>query len=480
VKDEVTERAELIFTESYARIAGRTDRLFGWLMLVQWAFAVLLSLTISPRVWAGGASSLHVHVYAALLLGGLISSLPWLLIWKRPARIETRMVVACAQMLWSALLIHLSGGRIETHFHVFGSLAILAFYRDARVLVPATTVVAADHFVRGMYWPESVYGVENPEWWRFLEHAAWVTFIDVFLIVHCIQGFNELRDVARRRADVELLSEREREKTVALNQVLSELKESQGALLRSERLAAIGQLAASVAHELRNPLAAVRSAHAYIVRKIESGAGNHPALTEDVRFKQFRGVIERELDACSKIISDLLDFAKARPPTLRPSPLRPLINESFELVPKRQNVALVNDVPADLPFLYCDKDQFRQVFVNLVQNASEAIPEERPGRVVVSAELQADKLAVRVADDGSGMAPEVASKIFQPLFSTKTKGTGLGLAIVQSTIERHGAIVRVESEEQKGTTFVIELLRSSGTPDTINTKKGQGLAHLVG
>src|SRR6185295_11419292 len=125
---------------------------------------------------AGRQSAVHVHVYAAIVLGGLISSLPFLFILTRRGALETRVAVACGQMLWSALLIHLTGGRIETHFHVFGSLAILAFYRDVRVLVPATIVVAGDHFIRGIYWPESVYGITNPEWWRFLEHAAWVVF----------------------------------------------------------------------------------------------------------------------------------------------------------------------------------------------------------------------------------------------------------------------------------------------------------------
>ena len=97
--------------------------------------------------------------WAAWLLGGAITALPVGLAVLRPGRTSTRHVIAAGQMLMSALLIHLSGGRIETHFHVFGSLAFLAFYRDWTVFVPATVVVAADHFLRGLYWPESVYGV---------------------------------------------------------------------------------------------------------------------------------------------------------------------------------------------------------------------------------------------------------------------------------------------------------------------------------
>ena len=103
-------------------------------------------------------------------------------------------------MLISALWIHLTGGRIETHFSVFGSLVILAFYRDWPVLLTATTVVALDHFLRGLFWPQSVYGVLAGAEWRWLEHAAWVVFQDTFLIRFCLEGVREMREMAEREA----------------------------------------------------------------------------------------------------------------------------------------------------------------------------------------------------------------------------------------------------------------------------------------
>lgn len=112
-------------------------------------------------------------------------------------------------MLWSALLIHLMGGRIETHFLIFGSLAFLSFYRDPKVLVTGTVVVAADHFARGIAWPESVYGIVNPEWWRFLEHAWWVVFEVAFLIWACVTGLREMRQLAESGAMIEALAESE-------------------------------------------------------------------------------------------------------------------------------------------------------------------------------------------------------------------------------------------------------------------------------
>ena len=139
-------RAQSRFNAHRQEIFRATDRLFAVLMAGQWAFAIVVALTFSPYAWEGKVKTVHAHVWTAILLGGALSSLPIALALLRPGWVVTRHVIAVAQMLWSALLIHLTGGRIETHFHVFGSLAFLAFYRDWRVLVPATIVVAADHY----------------------------------------------------------------------------------------------------------------------------------------------------------------------------------------------------------------------------------------------------------------------------------------------------------------------------------------------
>jgi len=206
---KIVRRAEERFQIERRRLWLATDRLFGALMVGQWIFAILVAVVFSPYGWEGKAKSVHMHVWTAVLLGGLISSLPLLLIALRPASAITRHVVAAAQMLWSALLIHLTGGRIETHFHVFGSLGILAGYRDWPVLLTATLVVAGDHLARGVLWPESVYGIVNPEWWRFLEHAFWVAFANSFLAVQCLRGVRDMRSIAERGAELEALAEGE-------------------------------------------------------------------------------------------------------------------------------------------------------------------------------------------------------------------------------------------------------------------------------
>jgi diguanylate cyclase (GGDEF)-like protein len=196
-----------LFTQHRRSIFERTDRMFAALMGIQWVAGIVAALWVSPKTWAGPNSQTHIHVWLAVFLGGAISLFPVALALLRPGENSTRYVIATAQMLMSSLLIHLTGGRLETHFHVFGSLAFLAFYRDWRVLVPATVIVAADHFLRGMFWPESVYGVLAVSNWRWLEHAGWVLFEDTFLFIAIKRGMSEMCDIAERTAEGERLNE---------------------------------------------------------------------------------------------------------------------------------------------------------------------------------------------------------------------------------------------------------------------------------
>lgn len=197
------ERAARLLQDYQNAICVRTDRMFAGLMLAQWLAAIIMALTISPLTWAGSVSSYSAHLVAAVLLGGLLTVLPVLLVAVRPGSVVTRFVVATAQMMMSGLLIHLSNGRIETHFHIFGSLAFLMFYRDWRVYIPATLVVVADHLLRGIYFPLSVYGAVSDPLLRTLEHGWWVIFENAFLIYACVQSQREMREMADRRAELE-------------------------------------------------------------------------------------------------------------------------------------------------------------------------------------------------------------------------------------------------------------------------------------
>lgn len=196
-----------LFNEHHQTIYKRTDHMFAVLMILQWLAGIAAAYWISPKSWIGVTSQTHLHVWGALFLGGAISSLPIVLTLTQPGRALTRYSVAVGQMLMGALLIHLMGGRLETHFHVFGSLAFLSFYRDWRVLVPATIVVAADHFLRGVFWPQSVYGVITASEWRWLEHAGWVLFENTFLFIAIKHSIREMWNIAERTAESENMNE---------------------------------------------------------------------------------------------------------------------------------------------------------------------------------------------------------------------------------------------------------------------------------
>lgn len=244
-------RATELFHASQQSIFQHTDRLFAWLMVCQWVAGVAAAVIISPRTWTGAQSHVHIHVIAALLLGGFVTALPVFLTITQPGKAMTRHVVAIGQMLMSALLIHLTGGRIETHFHVFGSLAILAFYRDWRVLVSASIVVVVDHLWRGIFWPQSVYSVATAPVWRSLEHGWWVIFEVTFLTISIRKSLGEALNIAERQAELEevnsTIERKVNERTAELSREIAErrmaeenLQQSEAQLAKAQRIAQVG------------------------------------------------------------------------------------------------------------------------------------------------------------------------------------------------------------------------------------------------
>jgi PAS domain S-box-containing protein len=207
IKDEKTQyRAQVLLQSHLTSINVRTDRLFAGLLIFQWLIGIGIARVYSPQAWAGASADFHPHIWAAVLLGGISIIYPIILVFLRPGKPLTRHVIAIAQMLTSSLLIHLTGGRVETHFHIFGSLAFLAFYRDWRVLITASVITTADHVLRGILAPLSIYGVQGNEVWRWVEHAGWVVFEDVFLIISILQSRKEMQYIASRQAQLETIN----------------------------------------------------------------------------------------------------------------------------------------------------------------------------------------------------------------------------------------------------------------------------------
>jgi PAS domain S-box-containing protein len=229
------------------------------------------------------------------------------------------------------------------------------------------------------------------------------------------------------------------------------LKAAQEQLIRSEKLAAIGQLASGVGHELRNPLGAIKTAVHYVRRKI---AGSELSAAEP-RVVEFLGLIDEEVDSANKVITDLLSFSRVAKPTVSLVKVGSIIRDALNHVTIPGNVEVVTDVDPGLPMVMVDGGQIQQVFVNVILNAVEAMPEG--GRLEIRARGKDDFVAVEFTDIGGGIPESVVGKIFDPLFTTKPKGIGLGLAMSKSIMERHGGDIGVKSKEGEGTIFILSL-----------------------
>jgi signal transduction histidine kinase len=279
------------------------------------------------------------------------------------------------------------------------------------------------------------------------------------------------REIARGKFDIQVQTASSDEigtLAASFNQMASRLRDREAALreahekiVQSEKLAAVGQLGAGIAHEVKNPLAGILGCAQLSLRK----AGPGTPLEKNLL------LIEKETKRCKSIIENLLKFARQEKSVLEPIEINRVVEDAVAIVTHQlelHQVKIRKALAADLPLVRGNANQLQQVLMNLMINAQQAM-EGRPGTVTITTDRpDAERIEIRVIDTGPGVPQEIQGKLFEPFFTTKPRGegTGLGLAVTYGIVKDHGGEIRLESEPGHGAAFIITLpaLRSEDSP----------------
>jgi two-component system, NtrC family, sensor kinase len=235
-----------------------------------------------------------------------------------------------------------------------------------------------------------------------------------------------------------------------VEQRTTELRAMQAHLIQSEKLAGVGKLAAGVAHEINNPLTCVLTNSSLMLSDLPPG---------DPRREDLQAIVDETL-RCRKIVKGLLDFARQTKPQKQKLDLNKVAEDVITLVRNQasfQNIKIQTELNPGIPSVLADADQMRQVILNIVLNAADAMPQGGEIRVRSHFESQWNQVVLRISDTGPGIPPEIQDKLFEPFFTTKKTGTGLGLAIAYGIMERHKGALKIESTLGHGTTIIVIL-----------------------
>jgi len=231
-----------------------------------------------------------------------------------------------------------------------------------------------------------------------------------------------------------------------------ELQFTQERLVRQEKLAVIGQMSGSIAHELRNPLGAIKQSSFYLQRLHDRGELNHANPRVNEHFE----LIKSEINTVDRVINGMLEITRLKPPRQEAVDLNQVILEAAERSRLQDHIQLRLELECNLFMIWADPLQLRHVFINVLTNASQACTEN--GQVTISVRSLSDlnQVQIQIQDNGRGVEPESVTKVFEPLFTTKAKGTGLGLSICKQIIETHGGSITLSSRVNQGT--IVQIL----------------------
>jgi signal transduction histidine kinase/CheY-like chemotaxis protein len=431
----VAVRAQELYEQQQCATNQKVDRWFAALLGFQYAACVFSAIWLSPRAWTVPHDS-QLNLFAGIFLGGAVTLLPIAFALVLPGRVMTRHIIAVGQMLMSGLLVHLMGGRLETHFHVFGSLAFLAFYRDWKVLLTASLVVTLDLLFRGIYWPQSVFGFAHPAPWRWLEHVGWILFADVFLISLIQQTRTILWSLVQRRAELERARDAAEQASHAKDEFIAVLS-----------------------HELRTPLTPALMTLSSLAEddRVESAVRAELAL------------VRRNVELEARLIDDLLDLTRIARGKLQLTQgnldLHTVIDRIVDTCGvefQEKNLTVQREYHARRSWVHGDEVRLQQVFWNLLKNAIKFTPSG--GKIEIHSSDVAERIKIDVVDSGRGIEAEVLPRLFHRFeqggaeVTRQFGGLGLGLSICRAIVELHHGAIRAESRGAGwGATFTVIL-----------------------
>ncbi|MEO5968769.1 MAG: ATP-binding protein [Bdellovibrionia bacterium] len=464
-KQNFKKRVDTVFAERFNDLTKKTDRMFGYLFIFQWLLGIAFALIISPHTWSGEWSQVHIHVYAAVFLGGLTAAVPIFFAFRYPGATLNRMMIAVSQILFSILFIHLTGGRIESHFHVFGSLAFLAIYRDWRPIIIATVVTAVDHLVRGAFFPQSVYGVLSATPWRAFEHAAWVLFEDSVLLYSIKHALEELRSVAESQVKLEDKNE----------QLLANIRSLEDEKIRTKTLTEVRRdlevanqeldaFASAASHDLRAPLRSITGFIQILREDFKEQIGGD-AL-------QYFDKIVNSAMQMSKLIEALLELSRFGRNNLK---IREV--DLTDLTYQIMRDLCSTDASRKVEWIiqagvkgHGDATMLQVIIQNLIRNAWKYSKNSVPSKIEFGTDLGEESQCVYfVKDNGAGFDMAHSGLLFQPFqrlhARSEFEGTGVGLATVQRIVHRHGGKIWADAKVGEGAKFSFTL----GVPPLIKS-----------
>ncbi len=346
-----------------------------------------------------------------------------------------RLAVVVAGIVSTSLLHYFTPTSLFLWHNIFQRLYLLPIVYAA-IYFGWRGGLASAAFAGMAYLPHIILAWRGSPHYEVNQYAE----IIVFFLVALVTGTLSDRE-RRRREELQRTTEE-------LKKVYRELQDSFEHLKRADRLSAIGQLSAGLAHEIRNPLGSIEGA-ANIVEGPE---------TPDELKREFLGIIRKECRRVNALLTDLLGFARPRPPEFRPADLGALVDSVITLVShtaEQSGVSVRKLAPASLPLVEIDPEQIKQLVLNLAINAIQAMP--GGGTVEIGISQQSAGLVLSVKDEGEGIPAEDLDRIFDPFFTTKEHGTGLGLSVAHQIVSQHDGVIEARRNPLKGMTFRVVL-----------------------